>query len=192
MKKDNPEGGTDVFTAFIFAATIGGSPAIAAPTTPVPALKNVPAEITVPMKDAKGKVIGEAKLAPSPGGVEINLRVKGLTPGEKAFHIHQNGSCRPPDFKSAGDHFAPGGEKHGSVEGGPHAGDMMNVNVKADGVLETEIWNDRVTLEKDKPNSLVKKGGTALVVHAKADDYKSQPSGGAGDRIVCGEIPEAK
>lgn len=145
----------------------------------------------IEMKDGKGKVLGYASLAPTPAGVEINLDVKGVTPGEKAFHIHENGSCKGPDFKSAGAHFNPGGHKHGSVTGGSHAGDMMNVNVKNDGVLLAEVWNKEVTLEKGKPNSLVKKGGTALVIHAKPDDYKSQPAGEAGDRILCGEIPEA-
>lgn len=156
------------------------------------AAKDVKDPMRIPMKDAKGKEVGFATLSQAPTGVQIDLDIKGMVPGEKAFHIHEKGECKGPDFKSAGDHYAPGGnKKHGTVKGGPHAGDMMNVNVKEDGLLSARVLNEAVTLEKGEPNSLLKKGGTSLVIHANPDDYKSQPSGGAGDRIVCGVIPGA-
>ena len=102
------------------------------------------------------------------------------------------GKCEPP-FTSAGGHFNPDGKKHGKMaDGGAHAGDMNNLEIPASGALTTDVVNDQVTLDKGRPNSVFKDGGTALVIHAKADDYKSDPAGNAGDRIACGVIEEAK
>ena len=104
--------------------------------------------------------------------------------GEHAFHIHQTGRCDAKDgFKSAGDHYAGDRQKHGfKVEGGPHAGDMMNKFVGSDGQLRAHVINTRVTLT-DGENTVFDSDGSALILHAKGDDYSSQPSGNAGDRI---------
>ena len=140
------------------------------------------------LKNADGKEVGTAALTETPAGVLIRLTVNGLPPGERAFHIHGVGKCEPP-FTSAGPHFNPGGKKHGLMASeGHHAGDMPNLHVPANGEIVVEVLNPEVTLEKGKPGSLLGGQGTALVVHAGKDDYKSDPAGDAGGRIACGLI----
>ncbi len=140
------------------------------------------------LKDAQGRKVGTATFQPYRNGVRIKLKVEGLQPGEHAVHIHQNAKCDPPDFKSAGPHFNPEGKKHGlNSPDGPHAGDMDNFIVQHTGKAKVTIDNPNVTLGKD-PRSVFSNGGTALVIHAKADDMKSDPAGNAGDRIACGVI----
>ncbi|WP_010097739.1 superoxide dismutase family protein [Ornithinibacillus scapharcae] len=147
--------------------------------------------LLVTMINTKGETIGEARLEQKPDGVEINLDASKLPQGIHGFHIHENGSCDIPTFESAGGHFNPTNAKHGfDVPGGPHAGDLPNIQVKAYGNVSTSVLAEMVTLEKGKDNSLLKEGGTALIIHSKADDYKSQPAGNAGERIACGVIAE--
>lgn len=139
------------------------------------------------MKDPEGKSLGTVQVEEAGSGVKLTGSLTGLEPGEHAFHIHETGKCEPP-FKSAGGHYAPGGTKHGEVEGGPHAGDMPNLTVGDDGKVSISQTNEKVTLKKGAKNSIFDSDGSALVIHAKADDYKSQPSGAAGDRVACGVI----
>jgi superoxide dismutase, Cu-Zn family len=110
--------------------------------------------------------------------------------GEHAFHIHAVGKCEPP-FTTAGDHFNPGGKKHGlEAADGSHAGDMPNLHVPSNGDLSVEVVNPTMTLAKGRPNSVFDADGSSIVIHAKADDYKSDPAGNAGDRVACGVITE--
>lgn len=144
--------------------------------------------IEVQMINATGNPIGTAVLTQLRHGVKIDVDIKSLPPGEHGFHFHQTGDCKGPDFKSAGGHLALKKEQHGfNFPKGPHAGDMPNLLVGSDGTARLQVINTSITLQKG-PNSLLKSGGTALVIHAQPDDYKSQPSGNAGDRIACGEI----
>lgn len=145
--------------------------------------------LSVTMIDAQGQAIGTATLRDTSGGVLIDLDLKGLSAGEKAFHIHQTGKCTPEDkFASAGGHFAPAKNPHGLlVAEGPHAGDMPNLFVKQDGAVREQVLNASVTLAKGDA-TLADADGSALVIHAGPDDYKSQPAGDAGGRIACAVI----
>jgi superoxide dismutase, Cu-Zn family len=145
--------------------------------------------VTVELTDAKGASVGTAVLtATGKTGVSIQLNVNNIPPGEHAVHLHQAGKCEPPGFTSAGPHFNPGQKQHGLKNPqGPHAGDMPNIVAKADGTAKTTVRNPRVTMGEGE-NSIFAGGGTALVIHAKPDDMKSDPAGEAGDRIACGVI----
>jgi len=143
----------------------------------------------VDLKDAKGNSVGMAMIsAAKGGGVSIDLDVHGLTPGEHALHFHAVPKCEGPDFTSATGHFNPMNKKHGMQNPeGAHAGDMNNFTVDAKGNAKTTITNKNVTMGSE-PNSIYANGGTALMIHAAADDMKTDPAGNAGARIACGTI----
>ncbi|MAW82098.1 MAG: hypothetical protein CMI63_17815 [Parvularcula sp.] len=133
---------------------------------------------------------GSVTLVQTQSGVLLTATLTNLAPGVHGFHIHETGACKP-DFKAAGGHFAPQGDAHGLlVKAGEHAGDMPNIHVGADGKLKVEILNSEISLLEGEPGYLFDDDGAAIVIHAGADDYRSQPSGDAGDRVACGVINE--
>jgi superoxide dismutase, Cu-Zn family len=144
--------------------------------------------VVVEMIDGSGAVIGGARVEAEGDGVRISIRVTGLTPGEHGLHIHETGRCDPPSFETAGGHFAPGGRQHGFENPqGPHAGDMPNLRANERGVADTSFLVTTVRMGTGT-NGLQRAGGTALVVHERADDYRTDPSGDSGSRIACGVI----
>jgi Cu-Zn family superoxide dismutase len=138
--------------------------------------------------DAKGASVGAATLVRKPGGVQLDLKAWNLPPGVHGFHIHNVGMCEAPDFKSAGPHFNPEGKQHGwDNPQGHHLGDLQNLRVGADGKASARILISGATLGGGA-NSLFHDGGTAIVIHEKPDDMKTDPAGNAGARIACGVI----
>ncbi len=143
----------------------------------MPALAAKNKGLVVPLKTSTGQDAGTATFKEVKGKLEIKLAVSGLPPGEHGFHIHQKPLCEAPDFKSAGPHFDPVSHQHN------------NVTVQADGTGKATIKIDFLSMGTGQPNDILANGGTSIMLHEKADDMKSDPTGNAGNRIACGVIP---
>jgi Cu-Zn family superoxide dismutase len=135
----------------------------------------------MPLINASGQTIGTVRAWQTAGGVTFRIQASGLPHGVHGVHAHAVGKCDPPDFASAGPHWNPTGNEHGmSNPAGPHAGDLPNVVVKANGVLGATL-----VLSAASMSSLIDADGAALVIHAAADDNMTDPSGNSGARIAC-------
>ena len=147
---------------------------------------------TVTVRDAAGETVGTALLTPATEGVQVVLSVNGLPAGVHGVHIHETGRCEAPSFTSAGGHYNPLNREHGFENPqGHHVGDLPNMTVGADGRGSLTAVARGASLTAGAQGSLRKPGGTALVIHAGADDYRTNPSGDSGSRIACGVISPA-
>ncbi len=146
---------------------------------------------TAELTDPQGNPVGTAEFVEGSGEVSINVNITGgVEPGEHGIHIHETGAITP-SFEAAGDHFNPTDNNHGfESPNGPHAGDLGNIFVEAEGTASYSTFNDLVTLSGG-PNSLLDGDGSALVIHAMPDDYVTDPSGNSGDRVAAGVIEAA-
>ena len=139
--------------------------------------------------DPSGSPIGTASFVEQRQNVRIEISVTKLPPGIHGVHLHAVGKCEGPDFASAGPHFNPTGAAHGlDNPKGPHAGDLPNLTVGSDGRGTLVAFTSLVDLAPGASQSLLQAAGTAIVVHANADDEKTDPSGNSGGRIACGVV----
>ena len=152
--------------------------------------KEKPLMASAAIKDGSGKDVGTVTFKQVKKGVQVKIELKDLPIGAHGVHIHQAASCVGPDFKSAGPHFNPDGKQHGYENGmGHHNGDMpQNVTVQENHRGEASFIVTSISLDKAAANSVFANGGTSVVVHEKADDMKTDPSGNSGNRIACGVI----
>src|SRR3954452_23621013 len=138
----------------------------------------------MPLINSAGQTIGSVRAWQIAGGVSFRITASALPHGLHGVHVHAVGRCDPPDFTTAGAHWNPAGKQHGmNNPAGPHAGDLPNVEVAANGVL-----NATVTLAGASMAGLLDPDGAALVIHAAADDNMTDPSGNSGARIACAVI----
>lgn len=143
--------------------------------------------LRVTMRDATGRDLGTLTVAESGDGVTIAGTLRGIAPGAHAIHVHTTGRCDAPTFESAGAHWNPTDRAHGTANPrGPHLGDLPNLTVGADGAVAVEARTPGGTLAG--ATALRDGDGAALVIHAKRDDYRTDPAGDAGDRVACGVI----
>lgn len=159
---------------------LAGCAGLTAPSEPVTAHAE--------MRNAAGDTLGTAELTQIGRVVRVVMTLQGMPPGAKAVHIHEVGRCDPPGFTTAGNHFNPEGKQHGALNPrGPHAGDLPNITIEADGTGRLEAASESITLRHGR-TSLFDADGSALVVHAAPDDFRTDPTGNAGGRLLCGVI----
>ena len=138
----------------------------------------------MPLVNSSGQAVGTVRTWQTAGGVSFRVTASGLPHGLHGIHVHSVGRCDPPDFASAGPHWNPFGKKHGlNNPAGPHAGDLPNVEIAANGVLTATVTVPGATLA-----GLLDADGASLVIHAQADDNMTDPSGNSGPRIACAVI----
>ena len=138
---------------------------------------------------AGNKVSGTVTFTQAADGVQVRAEITGLTPGNHGFHVHEFGDCSVADASSAGAHFNPTHKPHAGPDAAErHVGDMGNVQADASGKATLEYVDHQISLTDDERSAI----GRSVVVHAKADDLKTQPSGDSGARVACGVIGIAK
>ncbi len=180
-----------VVLAAAFAGCASKSAPVAAPVAPESPAPAAPVfELAVPLLARSGSAVsGTVVFREAAGSVAVALSLTGVAPGLHGFHVHEVGDCSAADGTSAGGHFNPHGANHGAADGeARHAGDMGNVEADAAGNVTAELTITGITLTPGLPHSI---GGRSLILHAKPDDYVTQPTGNAGARIGCGVIDQS-
>lgn len=148
-----------------------------------------PPVLTADVRDAQGRSRASARVEQAGDSVRVRIEATGMSPGTYATHLHMVGRCDPPAFTTAGAHWNPTGQKHGKDNPqGMHKGDLPNLMVGADGRGSLEYTIPSASLSGMSPAKLIDEDGAALVIHAKPDDYRTDPSGTSGDRIACGVL----
>src|SRR5438094_10658219 len=176
--------GSMIGLAFLFLAALTSHAQTPAekPSAPLKA-------IAVLHPTAGNKVSGTVTFTEVADGVQVRAEISGLTPGNHGFHVHEFGDCSAADASSAGAHFNPTSKPHAGPESAErHVGDMGNVQADASGNAKLEYVDHQISLTNDERSAI----GRSVVVHAKADDLKSQPAGDSGPRVACGVIGRAK
>ncbi len=171
----------------VTCAVIAGAITTAcAETDAAPAIS---AEAHAPIINNAGEEIGSIHLKQGPRGVLMNISVRDLPPGKHGMHFHAVGSCTPlENFTGAGGHIMPKGLPHGFLHpDGPHAGNLPNLIVRADGTAEVELYSNLLMLDRGA-GAILDADGSTLMIHTNEDDHVTQPIGGSGGRIACGEI----
>lgn len=149
---------------------------------------NAPAALCVLDSASGSKVTGLVSFTKAGDGVKVVAEITGLTPGQHGFHVHEFGDCSAPDATSAGSHFNPDKHQHGAPDTMErHAGDLGNIEADASGKAHLELTDKAMKLAGE--SSII---GHSVIVHEKADDLKTQPTGDAGGRVACGVIESAK
>lgn len=173
----------------LFAATACLSlAACAAPGTDGSAGTDAVSGPSLDIRDAQGQSVAAARITQEDGGVRVRVDARAMPPGTYAAHVHQVGVCEGPAFTSAGEHWNPSGRQHGRDNpAGAHLGDLPNLTVGADGSGTSEYLIPGARLA-DGATALRDADGSALLIHANADDYRTDPSGNSGGRIACGVL----
>lgn len=169
------------FVAALALTALVSAPAVARRPVTTPIFAVLSAQLVKP----DGSDAGYAAIRGNAGKTELVVALRGLTPGEHGLHIHAVGKCAGPDFASAGGHLNPEGHQHGTLNpAGHHMGDLPNVTADASGNANASI---PITIgDAELVKTLLDADGSAIVVHAGPDDYKTDPSGKSGGRVACG------
>ena len=185
----NTNANMNLFKAFFIGLVLASFAGLIA-LAQTPAEKSAAAKgISVLHPTAGNKVSGTVTFTPVADGVRVHAEISGLTPGKHGFHVHEFGDCSAADGSSAGAHFNPGNQPHAGPDAAArHEGDMGNVEANASGNAKLDYVDHQISLANDAKSAI----GRSVVVHAKPDDLKTQPSGDSGARIACGVIGWAK
>jgi superoxide dismutase, Cu-Zn family len=180
----------NLLRAFFIGLVLASFPGLVA-LAQMPTAKSVsPSKaISVLHATAGNKLSGIVTFTPVAGGVRVHAEIVGLTPGKHGFHIHEFGDCSAADASSAGGHFNPTSQPHAGPDAAArHEGDMGNLEADSSGNAKLDYVDHQISLANDVSSAI----GRSVVVHAKPDDLKTQPSGDSGPRVACGVIGWAK